>query len=88
MSGLKPIALTQFYRKLHARGLDVTTLARELHCGRSHLSQVLSGRRPGRPTLRKLEQSGLLTAEEQALLASVPRATKSHMGQIHHAPAA
>lgn len=81
MSGLKPLALTQLYRSLHHRGLDVTTLARSLHCGRSHLSQVLNGRRSGRPTLRKLEQSGLLTASELALLATVPRATNSHVEQ-------
>jgi len=34
----------------------VSAVAPMLGCGRSHLSQVLNARRPGRSTLRKLER--------------------------------
>ncbi len=91
MSGIKPIDLTNFYRSLHARGQTITDLAEALNCGRSHLSQVFNGKRPGTPTWRKIEKAELLTDHELRLLGrlpaepaadagdSVPRATFSHM---------
>ena len=80
MSGIKPIDLTRFYRSIHARGLDVTLIAKAINCGRSHLSQVLSGKRRGSQTWRKIERSDLLTVDELALLGRiVPRETNSHV---------
>lgn len=74
MSGLKPIALGNFYRSFHARDAadgqpwTLKVLAKALNCGRSHLSQVLNGKRTGKPTWRKIEASGFLTARELELL--------------------
>ena len=81
MSGIKPVALTWFYRSLHARGTNLTRIADQIFCGRSHLSQVISGKRPGGHTWRKLMT--VLTPEELTLLrdagVNVPRSTNSHM---------
>jgi hypothetical protein len=78
MSGIKDVNLSWFFRSLHARGMDVTKLAEQLMCGRSHLSQVLNGRRPGGHTWPKLQR--VLTPRELQLLGrDVPRGTNSHM---------
>jgi len=50
-------------RALRMRGTTISRLAASCCCGRSHVSQVLNGRRPGGHTRRKLR--GLLTLEEQ-----------------------
>lgn len=57
----------QFYRALKSRGLTAQKLAKQVGCGRSHLSQVLNNK-PGRggQTRRKLRP--LLTPEEIQLL--------------------
>jgi len=83
MSGIKSVSLTWFYRSLRARGKNLTQIAADLHCGRSHLSQVINGRRSGGHTWRKL--ATVLSPEEMAMLAearaNVPRETNSHMEQ-------
>ena len=91
MSGIKPIDLTRFYRKLHANGSTVEKLAEKLYSNRAHLTQVLNGTRPGGQTWRKLAR--VLTTDELALLgrdehgkklpspAAVPRETLS---QVEH----
>lgn len=83
MSGIKPVALSWLYRSLHSRGKNLTQIAADLHCGRSHLSQVINGRRSGGHTMRKL--ATVLSPEEMAMLtearANVPRETNSHMEQ-------
>lgn len=71
MSGIKDANLSAFYRSLHARGQTITDLAEALNCGRSHLSQVLNGRRPGKPTWRKIIASELLTDHELSLLGRI-----------------
>lgn len=98
MSGLKPIALTLFYRKLHARPRPPRTveqLADKLFSSRAHLTEVLNGHRPGGPTWRKLAR--VLTPDELRLLGrdehgaklpDVPQATLSHVERTMHAPAA
>lgn len=66
MSGFKPPELAQFYRRLHARGLDTTKLAERVGVTRSALTRVLNGaRRPG-PIFKRV--SAHLTAEELELL--------------------
>lgn len=84
MSGIKPANLSDFYRSLHGRGQTITDLAEALNCGRSHLSQVLSGKRTGLPTWRKIQDAELLTDHELRLLGKlighdVPRGTFSHV---------
>lgn len=78
MSGMKPIALTEFLRSLRARGKSLSIIAQELHCGRSHLSQVVNGRRSGGHTWRKL--ATVLTVDELKLLENCstwkPQATR------------
>lgn len=66
MSGIKEPAMTAFYRKLRARGHTITSLADVMMCGRTHLTLVINGDRPGTQTWRKLKR--VLTAEELALL--------------------
>lgn len=66
MSGIKDQAMTEFYRKLRARGHSVTSLSNMMMCGRSHLTLVINGQRSGKQTWRKLAL--VLTAEELALL--------------------
>jgi hypothetical protein len=88
MSGIKDPNLTQFYASLHHRGSGITALSRKILCGRSHLSQVLSGKRKGTVTWRKLIKVKALTTHELQLLGKVPaspvvddvpRGTNSHM---------
>lgn len=75
MSGIKDQAMTEFYRKLRARGHTVTSLADLMMCGRTHLTLVINGRRSGKQTWRKLAL--VLTAEEMALLEKVKAERKS-----------
>ena len=49
MSGVKEMALIEFHRSLKAMG-GVSGLAENARVGRSHLSQVLGGGRPGAAT--------------------------------------
>jgi transcriptional regulator with XRE-family HTH domain len=66
MSGIKPVELTLFYRALRARGLSQAKLADLAMTNRAHLSQVLTGKRPGRHTWRRIAR--FLEPEELALL--------------------
>lgn len=66
MSGIKDQAMTEFYRKLRARGHTITSLSDLMMCGRAHLTLVINGRRSGKQTWRKLAL--VLTAEEMELL--------------------
>ncbi len=89
MSGIKDDNVAAFYRSLGKRGQGITSLAEAINAGRSHLSQVLSGKRTGKPTWRKLMAAGVLTERELWLLGqgpapleeleNVPRDTNSHM---------
>ncbi len=56
----------EFFISLRGRGLNQTKLAQLAQCGRSHLSQVLSGRRNGSQTKRKLRAH--LTEQEVKML--------------------
>lgn len=82
MSGIKEAAMTEFYRKLRARGHSVTSLSNVMMCGRVHLTLVINGRRSGKQTWRKLEL--VLTAEEMALLekAKAERAVVAERGDL------
>jgi acetolactate synthase regulatory subunit len=71
MSGIKSGHLTEFYRKLRARGMTVSKLARKMMAGRTHLTLVINGDRPGSQTWRKLER--VLKTEELALLQAAKR---------------
>ncbi len=66
MSGLKPFEIDLFYRRLHARGEDTSTLAAKVGVTRSALSRVLNGARRRGPIWRRV--APLLTPEEIALL--------------------
>lgn len=93
MSGIKPIAVTEFIRTLKGRGMTLSELANQMNCGRSHLSQVINGHRPGGHTWAKLAKA--LPAEDVAKLReglkpvfhNLPRGTNIHMeqGQGGHA---
>lgn len=70
MSGLKPRAMTEFYSRLHRRGLSTTVLAETLDVSGAVVRRLLAGLRPRRgPTWRAL--LALLSAEEKQLLLSV-----------------
>jgi hypothetical protein len=79
VSGIKSDHIAAFHRKLRARGTSITQIAAQIYCGRSHVTQVLNGSRPGAHTWPKLER--VLTTAELALLGRVPRGTMSHMEQ-------
>jgi hypothetical protein len=66
MSGLKPPALSDFYRSLHARGESTTSLAAAIGRARSVVTKILNGDRRRGPAWAKLKP--LLTAKEIALL--------------------
>lgn len=72
--GIKEQAIAEFYRKLRERGLTGTGLAALMMCGRTHLTLVINGQRPGAHTWRKLAQ--VLTPEEMALLEKAKQARK------------
>jgi len=70
MSGIKPLALTEFYRALHGRGVRTDDLAAVLDVAPSTVRKLLCGLKPRRgPVWRALW--AMLNAEEQRLLASV-----------------
>lgn len=97
MSGIKDMALTRFYRKLHARPRSprtVAQLAARLMLNRQHLTEVINGTRPGRRTWPRLAK--LLTGDELLLLGRdkagnewsgicVPQETMSQMRQCAEA---
>jgi hypothetical protein len=69
MSGIKPIDLTLFYRKLHDRKRGARTveqIAKKIFSSRAHVTEVLNGNRSGGQTWRKLAR--VLTKDELALL--------------------
>lgn len=66
MAGVKPAEMYDFYRLLHARGLDTASLAEKVGRSRVVVTRVLNGSRRRGPVWRKLES--ILTAEERALL--------------------
>lgn len=66
MSATKPIALVEFYRSLHARGLTVELLAEFIGRSRSTVTRVLNGSRRRGPVWRRL--AGHLTPRELELL--------------------
>lgn len=69
-----------FWHSLHDRGESSTSLAEKICSSRSHISQVINGRRSGLPTRRKLIAKGLLTAKEIELLGwEVPHGALSHV---------
>lgn len=69
MSALKPLALVEFYRALHARGASTTTLAAALGVSGGAVRRVLGGLRRRGPLWRRLATH--LTASELNLLARV-----------------
>lgn len=79
MSGIKAQALTELHRALRAQGESVGSIAGRIFSSRAHVSQVLSGRRPGSHTWRKLRR--VLTASELELIARqhVPRGANCHV---------
>lgn len=91
MSGIKPIALTHFYRRLHARERGprtVDALARKLLLNRQHLTEVLNGTRCGRRTWPRLarvltpDELRLLGRDRRGELLEVPRETMSQLRQF------
>jgi hypothetical protein len=54
MSGIKVGELSAFYRKLHARGENVTRLAERIHVSRPALTRVLNGARRRGPIWRRV----------------------------------
>ena len=66
MSGLRPIQMEQFYRRLHNRGLDTTELAKRVNASRPAVTRVLNGARRRGPLWVKLLTH--LLPEEVALL--------------------
>lgn len=66
MSGLRPIEMDLFFRRLHDRGLDAGKLAAALNLSRPTVTRVLNGSRRRGHVWRKLLP--LLTPEEVALL--------------------
>ncbi len=92
MSGIKPLPVTLFYRRLHQRGETTSSLAAKIGSSRAHVVQVVNHSRARhlpasrlrkflkcpKPTgtWKRLKQ--ILTAEELALLDQVPRGAKFH----------
>ena len=66
MSGMKPPELTQFYAKLHARGLDTSKLAELAGRSRPIVTKVLNGSKRRGPAWVRIRP--YLTSEEVALL--------------------
>lgn len=66
MSGIKPIALSDFYRKIHARGMDTKVLAEFCRRNPSSIFRVLNGSRRRGPLWKRIQQ--YLTPAEIALL--------------------
>lgn len=83
MSGLTPNALYLFRRSLRARGLNMATLAERIGRGRSHLSQVVQGKRPGGYTWARIRSA--VTAEEWEMLCKLEHCAA--WNSAHPAPA-
>jgi hypothetical protein len=66
MSGLKPVEMSEFHRRLRARGMSINALADAVARDHSTVSRVLNGARRRGPIWRRLEQ--LLMPAELALL--------------------
>lgn len=73
MSGLRPTETADFYRKLHARGMDTTALAAAVGRSRATVTRVLNGSRRRGPVWAKIR--ALLTEEERTLLDVAQSAT-------------
>ncbi len=70
MSGMKPLALTEFYRRLHARGVATNDLAFVLGVSGGTVRKLLGGIKARRgPTWKGLQE--ILLDEEKVLLATV-----------------
>lgn len=66
MAGFKPPELSEFYRKLHARGLDLSSLAAAVGRNTCTVSRVINGSRRRGPVWKKLQT--VLLPEEIKLL--------------------
>lgn len=66
MSGIKPLPLTHFYRRIHNRGLTADLLADKIVSGRTHVTEVLNGTKDSPRTWRRLAR--FLKPSELALL--------------------
>lgn len=83
MAGLTPKPLYLFRRSLRARGLSMEQLAEVCGRGRSHLSQVIQGKRPGGYTWARIREA--VTAEEWELLKQLEHCAA--WNSAHPAPA-
>lgn len=54
MSGLRPVEMDQFYRRLHGRGLDTAGLADLVNASRPAVTRVLNGARRRGPLWLKV----------------------------------
>jgi hypothetical protein len=77
MSGIKPVALTEFYRSLHARGEGTQSLAGALGVSGGAVRRLLGGLRRKGALWRRLE--ALLTGRERALLGDVEQCSAWNM---------
>lgn len=66
MSGLTPLPLTHFRKALRGRGVTFESLADEIGLSRTHVSEVLHGRRDGAEVYPRIQ--AVVTAEEWAHL--------------------
>lgn len=66
MSGLRPIEMERFYKRLHARGLDTSKLAALVGRSRARVTEVLNGSRRRGALWKRL--AAHLEPEEIALL--------------------
>ena len=73
MSGLKPQAMTEFYRAMHARGVTTETLAAQLGVSGGAVRRILSGHRRSSVLRKRLET--LLTERERTLFAGVEQSS-------------
>lgn len=85
MSALKPTALTEFYRSLHARGESTDSLALKLNVSRPVVCKLIGllKRRRGRTWAALL---ALLTERERALLLSVEQCSTWRTQQLAKRP--
>lgn len=70
MSGIKPIALTEFYRSLHARGESTESLARKLNVSGAVVRKLIGLLKPRRGHVWRALLA-LLTERERGLLVTV-----------------
>lgn len=85
MSGIKPVALTEFYRSLRARGVTTDTLAAELHVSGAVVRKLIGGlkRRKGRVWEALFD---LLNDKEKALLRTVEQCSAWNISQARKRP--